>query len=298
MLFRSIHPHNPYAPPPGFARRFTAGIPSTIDGYTRTLLAIEKGRRATSPADRDRLRGLYAASLAYEDSELARLLGALRELYPLRETLLVLTADHGDELFDHGGVLHGFTLYEELLHIPLVVWAPGRVRPGETSELTDALDLHATLLDLLGPRPGTAPRGPGRNLFPLLTGRASHLASRLHFAGAPNAAGGFAEVRDGRWKLIRVAGSRRGWGMGRGPGRTWSRDYLFDLATDPKESRNLAGTGGVEEQWLRARLRAWVHERKLAGRSAQGSRSSGGSGEGPALDEATRQQLEALGYVE
>ncbi len=294
LYLHTIHPHNPYAPPPAFERRFTAGIPSAIDGRTRTLLAIEKGRRATSAADRERLAGLYAASLAYEDAELARFVAALRRRYPEREIFLILTADHGDELFDHGGALHGFTLYEELLHVPLVLWSPGRVAPGASDELTDALDLHATLLDLLGAsRPGDP--GPGRSLLPLATGRASHLAARPSFAGAANVPGGFAAIRDGRWKLIRVAGERHGWAMGRGPGRSWSRDYLFDLATDPGERRNLAGTGGIEEQWLRARLRAWVQERKAAGTAI-------GSGErapaAPDLDEATRRRLEALGYVD
>lgn len=291
LYLHTLHPHNPYAPPAPFARRFTAGIPSRIDGTTKTLLAVEKGRRATSAADRERLRGLYTASFAYNDAELGRFVAALRRRVPAQDIFLVLTADHGDELFDHGGALHGYTLYEELLHIPLVVWSPGRVRPGSTSATTDALDLHATLLDLLGrlPEPG---KGPGRSLLPFLAGRSGPPASGLRFAGAPNTPGGFAMVRDGRWKLIRVAGTRRGWAMGRGPGRTWDRQYLFDLAADPGERRNLAGGDGVREQWLRSRLRTWVARHKALGRGVAAPAQE------PPIDEETRRRLEALGYVD
>lgn len=300
---QTIHPHNPYAPPPDLERRFTAGIPSDVPGDTATLKAIQRGQRSTSAADRARLRNLYAASLAYNDRELGRFLEALAERYPARETLLVVTSDHGDELFDHGGVLHGYTLYEELLHVPLVVRWPGTVLPGGPPEgferPTDHLDLHATLLDAAGalgppPAPGGQAQSAGRSLLPLLTGRADALSDRLLFAAAPGVAGGIHAVRDGPWKLIRVAGSRDRWVMGTGRGRSWEREYLFDLAADPGERHNLAGKGGVREQWLRARLRAWLAERRAVARDAE-----------PApetfleeLDEETRRRLRALGYID
>lgn len=293
LHLQTIHPHNPYAPPPDLERRFTAGIPSGIGGDTRTLIAIQRGRLDTTAADRERLRALYAASVAYNDRELGRFLEALGERFPPEETLIVVTSDHGEELFDHGGVLHGYTLYEELLHVPLVVRWPGTVRPrgrsGGWDRPTDALDLHATLLDAAGAL-GRVPSG-GRSLLPLLTGRVEELPERLLFAAAPGVGGGIHAVRDGPWKLIRVRGTPERWVMGTGRGRSWEREYLFDLASDPGEERNLAGTGGVREAWLRARLRCWLAERRAAASSEEPAPQA-------PLDAETERRLRALGYVD
>lgn len=294
---QTIHPHNPFAPPEDLARRFTVGIDSEIRGDTAVLRAIQKGEIEPTDADRERLRGLYAASVAYNDAELERFLAGLEERFDPEETLVVVTSDHGEELFDHGGALHGYTLYEELLHIPLVAWAPGRVRPGAADALTDLLDLHATLLDLLDPAGSIDPEASeGRSLLPLLTGRMDTLPHEPRFAATWGVPGGIFAVRDGPWKLIRVRGTQDGWWMGIGPARTHQREHLFDLAADPGEVENLAGSGTPREQWLRARLRTWVAEQEAAALAA-------GDGppddrEEPALDEETRERLRALGYVD
>ena len=310
LYLHTIHPHNPYAPPPAFERRFTAGIPSTIRGTTGVLLGLQKGRRTATAADRERLRGLYAGSLAYNDAQIGRLLEALGERFAPEDTLVVVTADHGDELFDHGGTLHGYTLYEELLRIPLVVWGPGRVRIGATDRPTDTLDLHATLLDLArrygaGPTAPGAPASQGRSLLPLLTRRADSSegpgrlgerpGSGTRFAATWGVPGGIFALRDGPWKLIEVHGTERGSWMGLGPGRSRDRRYLFDLATDPGETDNLAGLDSVREQWLLARLNAWIAAQQAAIEDGAG-RVDGEDAE-PALNEAARKRLQALGYL-
>jgi len=308
LYLHTIHPHNPYAPPARFERRFTAGIPSDIRGSTETLVALEHGRRETTTADRERLRGLYAGSLAYDDVELGKLLAALGERYAPEETLVLLTSDHGEELFEHRGALHGYTLYEELLRIPLVVWAPGRIRTGETTRPTDTLDLHATLVDLAArfAKDGSAARGPtgeGRTLLPLLTGSAeagdpgnwqSPTLPEPRYAATWAVPGGIYAVREGQWKLIEVDGTERGSWMGIGPGRSRERRYLFDLAADPSETENLAGLDGVHEQWLRARLRAWIDgQRKETPSETEPSDAD----ESPELEEEARERLRALGYL-
>jgi arylsulfatase A-like enzyme len=291
LYLHTIHPHNPYSPPPDLAARYTGGIASTIHGDTRTLRDLLRGRRTATAADRERLRGLYRASLAYNDRELARFLRALRRKYPEQETVVVLTADHGEELFDHGGVLHGYTLYEELLHVPLVVWAPGAVRPGETDDVTDALDLHATLLDLAGAT--GAGESEGRSLLGLLRGRAEALPPTLHFAASEGIPGGIFAVRADRWKYVWARGTERTWAMGLGPARSWDREYLFDLDEDPGETRNLASGFSVREDWLRTRLRAWVEAQLAEIRSG----ATPGEEESP-LDPSELQRLRALGYVD
>lgn len=80
--------------------------------------------------------------------------------------------------------------------------------------------------------------------------------------------------------------------MGLGPARSWDREYYFDLAIDPDERVNLAGKGGVREQWLRTRLRLWVEERLAEGRGASEAPPV------PPLDDATERRLRALGYLD
>ncbi len=209
-----IHPHNPYDPPEPFRSRFTAGIPSAIDGGTKTLIDVKQRRLSITPADRQRLRGLYAGSLAYADSEMAGFLKQIAGRVPPGETLVAVTADHGEEHFEHGGILHGYTLFQEQLRIPLVLWAPGRLRPAVVRERTDTLDLHATLV---GAR---RPPGSGRQ------------ARREHGPAAPPGDAG----RDRRFRASRRGRQRQGGDL-LGP----PRPLASDLGTP---DRHPLGPGG------------------------------------------------------
>jgi arylsulfatase A-like enzyme len=254
LYLHTIHPHNPYAPPDPYRTMFTRGIPSSIDGSTETLTAVRKGEIVTGPADRARLRGLYKASLAFNDAELDRFLRQVKTLAPPGEVLVVLTSDHGEELFDHGGVLHGYTLYEELLEIPLVLWWPGRLPHRVVEEPTDTLDLHATLLDLCGLG---KPRGDGR---PVLSPERRD-RRYVHLAAASSVIGGIYSAQSGRYKLVWAPRFAYEWGMGDGSGRTHDPEYLFDLEKDPSERVNLAGDSSLEAAWLRSRLLAWIQKK-------------------------------------
>lgn len=278
LYLHTIHPHNPYDPPEPYLSRFTAGIPPVIDGSSESLLAVKKKRIEAGPAVRDRLRGLYTGAFSYNDGELEGFFAALAAWASPAETLVAVTSDHGEELFDHGGVLHGYTLYEEMLRIPLVLWAPGRLRRGEVAALTDTLDLHASLLDLSGiPRPeGTR----GRSL-------AKPLPAGPRLAAASSLKGGIYAIRSERFKVIWAPRTGLHWGMGEGIGRSRDPEYLFDLKRDPREAVNLVGGGGgLEAAWLRSRLLAWAG----TGRSEEAAEQV------PEDDEA-RKRLQALGYA-
>jgi arylsulfatase A-like enzyme len=281
LYLHTIHPHNPYAPPEPYRKMFTRGIRSSIDGSTETLMAVRKGGIAAGPADRERLRGLYTGSFAFNDAELGRFLEQVKRWAPPGEVLVVLTSDHGEELFDHGGVLHGYTLYEEMLDIPLVLWWPGRLRPATVEEPTDTLDLHATLMALCGLG---KPDGDGRPLLRELR-RPGKDDGYIHLAAASSVIGGIYSAQAGRWKLVWAPRFGYAWGMGDGSGRTRDPEYLFDMEKDPGERVNLAGEGGLEVAWLRSRLLAWI----------QRNRSTEPSKPQP-VDAETERKLRALGY--
>jgi arylsulfatase A-like enzyme len=284
LYIHTIHPHNPYDPPEPFRSRFTAGIPSTIDGSTETLWDIKQKRRETTPADRRRLRGLYTGSFAYNDAELAGFVEKLAAWAPKEETLLALTADHGEEHFEHGGVLHGFTVFEEQLRIPLVLWAPGRIRPARVDQRTDTLDLHATLVDLCR----LAEKDPaGRQLLRVARGETGDY---IHLAAASSVRGGIFSALHGRWKVVWAPRTGVSWGQGDALGRSREPEYLFDLEKDPGEQVNLAGDGDLEAAWLRERLLSWVKQnRRGAGTGAHADQ--------PPMDPKTLERLKALGYA-
>ncbi|HEX7183954.1 MAG TPA: sulfatase [Thermoanaerobaculia bacterium] len=285
LYIHTIHPHNPYDPPDPFRSRFTRGIPSAIDGSTETLTAIKASRIEPTKADQRRLRGLYNGSFSYNDDELGDFLAQAASWAPPGESLVALTADHGEEHFEHGGVLHGFTLFEEMLRIPLVLWAPGRLRPAEVTARTDNLDLHATLVQLCGLMPPKgSPASAGRSLLSVASGALPEIP---HLAAASSVRGGIYSAIAGRWKLIWAPRVGIGWGQGDGRGRSRDPEYLYDLEKDPREQTNLAGHGDLAAAWLRSRLLAWI----------ESSRSADEKPENAPVDPETLNRLRALGYV-
>jgi arylsulfatase A-like enzyme len=154
-------------------------------------------------------------------------------------------------------------------------------------EPTDTLDLHTTLRSLVAPLPQRPEDGD--DLWGAIL-RSSTKAGepRLQFAMAPGLRWA-AMARSDRWKLIQVPRPRLRWGMGRGRGRTHEAEYLFHLESDPGEQTNLAGLSSLEADWLWSRLHAW----QATWRARQPQEI-----DDIELDEATKRQLEALGYVE
>jgi arylsulfatase A-like enzyme len=290
LHIQTIHPHNPYNPPRPYVERYAAGTGSTIDGRTRTLLDIRQQRRDVDAEDEKRIAGLYAGAVAYNDRHLADFLAALLERYPGEEILFIFTSDHGDELFDHGGVLHGYTLYEEQLHVPLVFWWPGRIPPQRLATAVDTLDLHYSLATLVS-EPGSVLAG-GNSLWPQLLGSvtagARDRGKEVRFAAASSLEGGIFMARSERYKLLWAPRVGAEWGMGQGRGRGRDAELVFDLVNDREERYNLAGEDRLEVAWLRERLLRWVEvgDRLQPGESLD------------EFDEETLRSLRALGYIQ
>ena len=296
LYLHVVHPHNPYDPPAALRARFDDGRGGTLDGSSPTLLALSNRRLAASAADQRRIRGLYHAGLAYADGELGRFLSALRGRYAPEQTLLAITADHGEELFDHGGVLHGYTLYDEMLRIPLLLSWPGRVPARSVAEPTDTVDLHRALAALAALAGGG--RGKAGRLWTMLgaaessprqgaTAAARDPERELRLAAAASIRGGIYAARTSRYKVVWAPRTGAQWGLGHGPGRSRDPEYVFDLRADPLERRNLAGLAVPEVLWLRARLLAW----------AAGAEADEGDA-AATVDAETRARLRALGYVD
>jgi arylsulfatase A-like enzyme len=238
-----------------------------VASRTAQLLAdIKGGRLAANERDRTRLEALYDGEITYHDDHFARFVEALEQRGLLENTVLWVTSDHGEEFFDHGSVGHGHSLYQELLHVPLVAVAPG-LAPGRIQADVGLVDVVPTSLELLGQEP--LPTAQGRSRVPLLRGEPQGLYDAA-----------FSEFLDGG----RSARSR-GLSLvlqGSAP------PQLYDLATDPREQRNVAVERPIALRHMLALLS--VHLGRVARERVHRRREE-------AMDDETLQQLRALGYM-
>jgi arylsulfatase A-like enzyme len=276
LLTHYFDTHAVYAPPAEFRRRFAAPRDREDSGFvfgTREhLLLLRAGRLQLEPALIERAERLYEAELAYVDSEVGRLLDGLEAHGLADDTLVVLTADHGEEFLEHGGFEHGHTLYDELTRVPLVLRLPGHLARGRVVPGTAALiDVAPTLCELAGLAP---PAGfVGRSLVGACRGDAvlseRPVLAHGNFWGQP-----LVSWRSGRWKLILTPRAAGGESL-----------ELYDLEADPREQSELAR----ERPALVAELRAEYEAVRahLAGRAA---------GAPVELDAEGLRRLQALGY--
>ena len=263
--------HTPYRPPKQFnvfaKDRRSSEVLRDL-GETSVLelqRAAREGRLAMSPEQRDRLVDLYDGEILALDAHLGELLRRIEQRFP--DTLVILTADHGEEFLDHGGFGHGDTLYEEVLHVPLIVAGPGVAGGVRVSALASLVDVVPTVLERVG---AAAPAGlEGRSLLAELRGgelRAEDRTLALHTAS-----------HDGTLSLRGVRASDRKLLRDDLKGAS----ALYDLASDPREQRNLLPD---------------AHHASLERALAQLRVPQSGSA-APAHDPKTVESLKALGYL-
>jgi arylsulfatase A-like enzyme len=167
LFVNYLEAHLPYAPPgAGFA---ALGI--DVDSLLRHEFSIEQaeeiitGERPASEAELELARILYLCEIAYQDQQLGRVLDALRTGKLLDETLVIITADHGELLGREGMMGHEFSLSDDVLRVPLVLRYPGRIQAGQRLTVpVSHLDVLPTVLDLLG-ETEIPPRLTGKSLL-------------------------------------------------------------------------------------------------------------------------------------
>ncbi len=231
-----------------------------------------------NPERAQELKDLYRGEIEYLDANVGTLLSKLRELGLFENALIALTSDHGEEFNEHGGFWHGLTLYEEQIHVPLLIkWPAGLANtpPAAATRLAGLLDVAPTLLRSAGVAVPAAMQGE------VLLGSAAAAGTdeRSVFAEENHEGNVLRAVRTPRWKWVEAnPGNPRGL-----PERE-----LFDLTRDPQEQRNLHTEAPKQAQRLATRAEA---EQRAAARSAVEPHSKA------ALSRAECERLAALGYV-
>jgi arylsulfatase A-like enzyme len=271
LYLHYIDPHDPYENPEIVdnvsrfeRRRYTGKLAGRfVHGVYVGRLELEQGER-----DVEHLTALYDSEVHYVDGRIGELLAAIDPAV-LAETLVVLTADHGEELHDHGGWKHGQSLYEEQVHVPLLVRWDGRLAAGRRLPGTvRLLDLVPTLVAAAGG--AVDPAWEGIDLLPALTGR-SPLPRRPAFTEHLSSGPLRAAAILGRRKLVLF--NRR---TPFAPADAlqeylWRKDLarlarveLYDLGADPGERRSLAAASGEAPPDLQDAIHRQL-DRRLSG---------------------------------
>jgi len=245
--------HSPFVPPEPYASSW--GVEWGLKPTQPQLLFDWSAPQVAAE------RNSYDATLAFLDDQVGRLLDTVGTSSASRNTLVIVTSDHGEEFYEHGIVGHGENLYVKTLHVPLLLTWPGRLRAGQRVITPVSLsDVSATVLDLIGLDAGTRSRLGGRSFRrlwhesnPQQRPGAELLANRFiwgELSYAPNRPDRFPVSKGDMRSLIweRLHYIRRGDG----------EEELYHIDSDPDEQRNRIGEPALQNalQTLRAELRA------------------------------------------
>ncbi len=279
LVVHYFDPHLVYDPPQPYRRRFAS--PGDRESTKRhfgmfgQIQGMRQGKFELPPEAYVQLGGLYDGEVSYSDAEFGRLVAGLAELGVANRAVVAVMSDHGEEFNEHGSFEHGHSMYDELLHVPLLIRAPGTIKGAlRVPNPVALIDVAPTLCELIGVAP--PPTFRGQSLVPVLQG--GTLADRP-ILGQGNMWGPEkVALRLGNWKVIVEAVAAPAAGSGE---RTVT---LYDLGADPGEQRNLAAEHPD-------RLAAMLEQLGdvLVGETTEG--------EAPVLSEQERQRLRSLGYV-
>jgi arylsulfatase A-like enzyme len=279
LFLHLIDPHWPYRPPQGYEERF-GPIRTNVD---RVLGKVLEQIPPESPAEVDQARDLYDAEIAYADRELGRFLDELRARGLYDRALIVLTADHGEAFYEHGSWQHGWTLFEEVVRVPLIVKWPGGKRPDRVSHLASQVDIFATILEFAAI---PSPHARATSLEALAGTDRKYVVSE--FLATPDPAKPPHKKVAFRSESEKYIVTFRTGDDDLTVAEIGSEE-LYDLAKDPGELQNLFPPSADETARLRGVLRTYLEQSR-----AQRGRSLG---EAVDEDELLRERLRSLGYL-
>jgi len=168
--------HYDYAPPAPYDTMFDPDYRGTVTGVG--FFDNESINAHMPQRDLEHIMAAYDGEIRWVDDHIGQLVAALEELDLMKNTAIIITADHGDEFFEHGAKAHGRTLYREVVHVPLIIRAPG-IPPGQVIDAPASLaDIMPTVLELTGSN--SPPELDGTSLLPTILHRRTVNRSGVH----------------------------------------------------------------------------------------------------------------------
>jgi arylsulfatase A-like enzyme len=226
-FFSYVHflpPHNPYEASKEIQHLFSGEqAPTYFEAAPAFTHVYDRFHDHDPPATGSDWVNLYDAELRWGDWALGELVAYLKQIGVYDNTVLIVTADHGEALGEHRYQWHATCPYDEAIHIPLLIRFPHGAGPkGRVGALTETIDVLPTILDLVG-APPPAGTVQGASLVPLLTGEKQEL--RDYVFVRTNGRWPCYVVHDHRWALLLYRGGKM--------------RALYDLATDPRQAHNV-----------------------------------------------------------
>lgn len=277
LLIHTYDVHTPYSPPPPYRDFFLQGLAPPTPGFEPTSEEMENVRlskytetpRKLSEVDLEYAKALYDGGIRYVDEWIGRFLAELETLGLDQRATIVIISDHGEEFQEHGSVLHE-KLYATVTRVPLILRLPGGKLSKRIPQIVETVDLVPTLLDLVG-----APHHSGlqgRSLVPLMLGDESW--RERAFSESPY----FGERR-----AVTLASSRLLMTL------KDNTIEVYEFRQDPLEQNDISEGNEQRNTYLIQQLEAW--QELVEGAAYERTH------DGRAIDEETREQLEALGYL-
>lgn len=283
MVLHFMEPHLDYSPPDDIKGTFAKGPrPAQLDVKDQDpFTLLQMGVIQPTDETREYVKALYDEEVLAADRGVGRLVEALAPRWD--RTALLVTADHGEEFWEHGGFEHGHSVYEEVVRVPLII-SGGPIRQGVVDAPVQLVDLYPTCLEMLRV---PAPSGAGVSLFtPLVSG--AEVEPRTVFVSNTLYGNDRLALVEGKQKWIENSRKPKEHNFSLPGPEPKDTEEFYDLASDPGEQKNLRATLGETTvgrfRTALSRLRAPTGK-KLPGKQV------------PMSDEL-RQKLESLGYVQ
>jgi arylsulfatase A-like enzyme len=279
-------PHRPYAPPPPFDTKFGSTDAIKAD---KKLDDITLNKLHVSEKELDDIRSLYDGEIAYDDSEIGSILATLNDLGLKEKTLVVFSADHGEELYDHNFYFyHGCSIYDSVLHVPLIMRLPDVIpERRKIPTMVQSIDIAPTVFDFL-----SLPRSPtfeGRSLKDLILSPKRNFDPAFAYSEIEDK---IFSIRTNEYRYIYnptllhpIGDPYNTVGDERSKGYIIRKEELYDIVEDPLEQKDLMKEDPKDAAELQQQLLKWMQKAKTPYKHQQ-------------MDEKTMEELKSLGYIQ
>lgn len=300
LFVHSDEPHAPFLPPAKYRRQFTDLSASQMYALNQDKQLFVGGKVPMTDRDFEHLRQLAWAEVAYFDAWLGRLFDWLRQRRVYDNTIIVIAADHGDNVGEHGLLRHAMCLYDTLLHVPLVLKPAAGCDAQRVKPMVQLIDVFPTLLAMAGvDEPGLMAECQSTDLMKRIEARdyPEFVISELYPPAnmkmwekkVPEFMGQFREKYDRMFRSVRTETHKLIWAS-RGP------QELYDLVNDPGEEQNIHEDQPAVARELQQKLEDWLAS--FEGPDRVSSAVGDGSAGDVMTDEQVAQRLRDLGYIE
>jgi arylsulfatase A-like enzyme len=285
LYFQAMNTHGPYLVPRDQQAVLLGRNPlSDFRYYGQPMADILAGdlerRSEVTPRYLQSMNERYDTAVRYSTDRLGVFLHELEESGRFDDAMIVVTSDHGDELFEHGGFSHGYTLYEEVIRVPLIVKLPGQQGPSRVATRVSIMDIYPTVADVIGAE--ISHEIDGSSLVAMIKGEVDGQETAVDHSipllveFSPRLRG--RGVISGNHKYLRIDESYEGIQGG---------ERLFDLASDPAERHDLLESRDAEALSI---ARALSEAQRMAARAT-------GFPEAEVQTSLDAEHLRALGYA-